>query len=172
MPQNLISFFSPRSTSFFSFLLCAILLCVAYSLEYFLGLEPCPLCILQRIVFMILGVLFLSASLHNPNATGVMVYNIIIICITLLGVSLAGRQLWIQHLPLDTMPACAADFNTLMERLPFLEALNIILKGTGECTKPDIIMGLSIALWSLLQYLSLMSVAVYNIAWIRKYRFL
>ena len=78
---------------------------IALFMEHAMGLEPCPLCILQRVTVIVTGLVTLVAALHHPGARGIRVYAIGAILAAVLGAALAIRQLWLQSLPKDQVPA-------------------------------------------------------------------
>ncbi|MGQ0659024.1 MAG: disulfide bond formation protein B, partial [Chromatiales bacterium] len=135
------------------FLICAALLGFGYYLQYVTGLEPCPLCIFQRVCFILLGATALVAFLHNPAALGARVYASLASVSTLAGIVFAGRQVWLQHLPPEKVPACGPGLEYWMQTLPVTETLRKVFRGSGECAEVDwTFFGLSIAEWSLLWF--------------------
>lgn len=129
---------------------CAGLLGYGYYLEHGVGLEPCPLCVLQRLAFFALLFICLIAALHNPGRTGVRFYATGGMLAAISGAALAGRQLWLQQLPPDQVPECGPDLAYMFDVMPLFEALGQILRGSGECAVIDwSFLGLSIAGWSL-----------------------
>ncbi|MCB5189407.1 disulfide bond formation protein B [Methylobacillus arboreus] len=126
------------------------------------NLEPCPLCISQRIAFMALGVLFLLAALHNPAALGRKVYGLLHFIAAGIGIGIAARHIWIQANPDKVMAECGAGFDYIMETFPLKKALDLIFKGTGECSAIDwTLFGLTIPQLSLIAFAGL---ALYAIA--------
>ncbi|WP_309044965.1 disulfide bond formation protein B [Marinobacter sediminicola] len=131
------------------FVVCAGLLGVAFYMEYVMGLEPCPLCWLQRFGFMGVGLVSLLAALHGPGEVGVRVYGLLLAVTAGAGLGVAGRQLWLQNLPADQVPACGPSVDYMLEVLPFMEVLSTALKGTGDCAAVVWrFLGLSIPGWS------------------------
>jgi len=121
----------------------------ALYLQYFEGLAPCPLCMLQRVVYIVIGLIALLACVHNPYIYGMRKYAIINTIFCLAGMGLAGRHIWLESLPADQVPACGPDLATMLEYLPIFEALKNAIMGSGDCAKIDWIMfSLSIADWS------------------------
>ena len=88
------------------FLVCAALLGVAFYMEHVMGLEPCPLCWLQRFGFMGAGLVSFLAFLQGPTGFGVRIYGFLLVLTSGAGLGIAGRQLWLQSLPADRVPAC------------------------------------------------------------------
>ena len=129
-----------RAQCLFAFAVCAALLAFAVYMQLKVGLVPCPLCIFQRIAFTATGVVFLIAGLHAPRgAFGQRAYALLALLAALIGVGIAGRHVWIQHLPPDQVPACGPGLDYLRELLPLsgvigqriYSALALIAAGVG-----------------------------------------
>lgn len=101
------------------------------------NLEPCPLCISQRIAYMSLGALFLVAALHNPGAIGRRIYGVLQFAAAATGAVIASRHIWIQANPDKVMTECGVGFDYLFQNFPAQRALQLIFKGTGECSSID-----------------------------------
>lgn len=135
------------------FLLCAGLLAFAYYLQFEKHLEPCPLCIFQRLFYFGAGIVFLIAAMHNPGRIGRVVYGMLSLILSMGGAAVAGRQVWLQHLPADQVPECGPGLNYMLEVFPLNKTLQMVLQGSGECAKVDWrFLGFSIAEWSLLVF--------------------
>jgi len=153
---------TPRLGYGLGFLACAGLLAFAYYLQYFQGQEPCPLCMLQRIAFIDMMVVFGVAALHSPARRGAVIYSALLFVMAAMGAGIAGRQVWLQHLPPDKVPACGPGLEYMLERFPLGEALSKIFAGSGECAEAGWrFLGLSIAEWSLAWLVTLGIFAVY-----------
>lgn len=138
-----------RAVFFLIFLLCAGLLGVAFYMEHVMGLEPCPLCWLQRFGFMAAGLVSLLAALHGPQGFGVRIYGFFLAVSAGAGLGVAGRQLWLQSLPADQVPACGPSVDYMLEVLPWMEVLTTALRGTGDCAEVTWrFLGLSIPGWT------------------------
>lgn len=138
------------------FTICAGLLGFAYFLQFRENLDPCPLCIFQRLAFISLGVVFLLAALHHPGRIGSRVYGVFIALSGLIGAGIAARHLWLQHLPPDRVPECGPGLDYMLEVFPLTETLRMAFTGSGECA--DIVwsfLGLSMPGWTLFWYLVL-----------------
>jgi protein dithiol:quinone oxidoreductase len=141
---------------------CAGLMAFAYYLQYVKGLQPCPLCMVQRGFFYALLALFVLAALHGPGRTGAIVYSSLIALFGLGGATAAGRQVWLQHLPPDKVPQCGPDLAFMLENFPLSRTLEKLFYGTGECAVVDwTFLGLSIAGWSLVWFIALALYAVW-----------
>lgn len=127
------------------------LLLFALYLQYFQNLLPCPLCMLQRVVFILIGAVALIAYIHNPHIFGMRIYGIINSLLSIMGLALASRHVWLENLPPGEVPDCGPSLEAMLEYLPIFEALKNAIMGSGECAKIDwTFMGLSIAMWSLI----------------------
>jgi protein dithiol:quinone oxidoreductase len=127
------SAFSCRAINFAGFLICAGLIAYALYAQFKLGLDPCPLCIFQRIGIIALGLVFLVAALHNARNWGAGVYAGLILIAALATVAVAARQLYIQHLPPGAIPSCGAPLSMMMKFMPLTAVIRKVLSGSGEC---------------------------------------
>ena len=152
----------PRRLAYLlGFLVCAALIGWALWLQYGQGLEPCPLCMFQRVAVIAVGLVFLAAAIHNPNRPGAAFYALLTLVIAGTGAALAGRQVWLQSLPKDQVPACGMGLSYMMESMPFLDVITRVLKGTGECAeKAWVFLGLSIAGWTLVFFVGMIVAAI------------
>jgi len=140
-----------RRGNLLGFLACAGLMGYALFVQYGIGLEPCPLCILQRIAVIVMGVLFLLAFLQDPGDKGAKVYGVLIDVAALAGVTVAARHMWIIAQPPGTVAECGASLDYMMDVLPLHEVLGKILTGSGECAKIDWqFLGLNMPTWVLI----------------------
>ena len=129
---------------------CAALLAYAYYLQYFDGQDPCPLCLVQRGFYYGIGLVLLAGAIHGPGRLGARVYAGLAFLLALGGLATASRQVWLQHLPADQVPACGPDLYFMVENFPFSRTLQLLLRGSGQCAEVHWkFLGLSIAEWSL-----------------------
>lgn len=144
-----------RALSSIVVLISIILLAAAYYFEYAEGLEPCPMCIMQRIVVFVLGWVALIAAIHNPDKSfGRRVYASVAGLFSLLGVALAARQSWIQIYPPEDIPTCGAPLEYMLELMPFMEVLSAVLTGTASCTEISWeFLGLTMPNWMILAFI-------------------
>lgn len=129
---------------------CFGLLGFGLYLQHFEGLEPCPMCIMQRYAFVIVALLALIAGLHGPRSFGQRAYAVLIGLVALTGAGIAARQSWMQRFPPE-IPECGPGLEFMLESFPLAQALPMIFRGAGDCAAIDwSLFGLSIANWSLL----------------------
>ncbi len=122
-----------RLPNFAGFIACAALIAYALYAQYHLGLDPCPLCIFQRVGILTLGVVFLFAGLHNPRGWGGRVYAVLIALAALATIGVAVDHLHVQSLPEGAVPSCGAPLGVLIQFTPWLELIRKVLTGSGEC---------------------------------------
>ena len=134
---------------------CVLLLGFAYYLQYVQGLQPCPLCLVQRgFFYLVMGVSILGA-LHGPGRIGTWAYAALMFLFAAGGAATAARQVWLQYLPRDKVPACGPDLAFMLENFPLSRTIEKLITGTGECAVIDwTFLGLSIAGWSLLWFVA------------------
>ena len=137
--------------------ICIAALAFAYFyLEAKLGLEPCPLCIFDRIVLAIMAGFFVLGFIHNPALLGRRIYAFFTLSMSLLGCALAGRHIYLQNLPPDQVPGCLPDFGYMLEEFPLLETIQMVLNSAGECAEIDwTFLGLTIPQQTLLVFIVL-----------------
>ena len=130
------------------FLACAGMMGFALYAQHVLLLEPCPLCVFQRIATIALGIVFLLAALHGPGPIGGRVYALLVLLAAGFGVGVAGWHVYLQNLPADEVPGCGPGFEYIMENFALFDALELIFQGSGECA--DVVwrlFGLSMPSW-------------------------
>lgn len=138
------------------FAICAVMIAFALFSQHFLDLEPCPLCIFQRIAVMALGVVFLLGALHNPESSfGRRVYGQLVILAALIGAAISARHSWLQHLPPEKVPECGPGLSYWLDTLPITSVLNKVFAGSGECAEVEwTLLGFSMPEWLLLAFLA------------------
>jgi disulfide bond formation protein DsbB len=125
-------------------------------LQYVKHQDPCPLCMVQRVIFVVILAVFALAALHGPKRIGVRIYAALIGVLSLGGVAVASRHIWIQNLPKDQVPACGPGLDYMLDTFPLAEVLKELMHGSGECAlKGWTFLTLGIPEWSLLCYLAL-----------------
>ncbi len=145
-----------RLVNIAGFLVCLGLMAYALYAQYGLGLEPCPLCIFQRIGIMLIGVTFLAAALHHPRGAGRYAYGALLALFMLFTAGIAARQLYIQSLPPGTLPSCGAPLSMMLRFMPVTEVVRKVLTGSGECGEVNwTFLGLAMPAWVLIAALAL-----------------
>ncbi|WP_445116883.1 disulfide bond formation protein B [Acinetobacter sp. WZC-1] len=153
------------------FLLLASVAGMAFALylEHVQGLEPCPLCVFQRVGLIGLGLVSLVAFVHNPGSGFFRRFYALLGGLAILwSAAVAARHVWLQHLPPDQVPSCGPGLNYWLDTLPLKSVFEQVLKGSGECAAIDwTFLGQSLPVWSLLFFSLLALVSVWQL--LRKY---
>lgn len=137
-----------RTANFLGATACAAFLFYAYFAQFVLHLEPCPLCIFQRVGVFANGVMFVIAALHDPAGWGRRVYGALLTLTALATIGVATRQLWIQSQPPGTVAACGASLDFMLKVFPLTDVLMKVLTGSGECARVDWrFLGLAMPAW-------------------------
>lgn len=143
---------------------CSFLMAVALFFEHQMNLEPCPLCILQRIMVICTGFIALLAVVHNPSLLGIKVYGGLVVVAAVAGGGVSIRQIWLQSLPANEVPACGASLDYLLDVFPLTEVLSMVLSGDGTCAEVVwSFLGVSIPGWTLAGFIGLVAIGVFQI---------
>jgi disulfide bond formation protein DsbB len=147
-----------RPAYLLGFLVCAALMGWALYLQYGLDLDPCPLCVFQRIAVIAMGIVFLVAAVHNPRRGGAAVYALLTLIVAGTGAALAAWHVWIQAQPKGSVAACGMGLNYMLETLPLTEVIGRVLKGSGECAEQGwLFMGLAIPSWTFVFFIAMIA---------------
>jgi disulfide bond formation protein DsbB len=144
----------PRRVWLLILLVCVGLLSFGMYLQHVLGLEPCPMCIVQRYVMVLMaGVALLGSVLSGRKAT--LTVGGVLVLLAVGGAYVAARQTWLQWYPPEVV-SCGRDFYGMIETFPLQRAIPMIFKGGGDCSKVDwTFLGGSIANWSFVVFVGL-----------------
>lgn len=128
-------------------IVCFFAIGFALFAQNYWDLKPCSLCVIQRVIFLTLGIFFIAAAFWAfSSKLCCWIFNSCLLVISLCGTAVASKQIWLQHLPPDKVPMCGPGLNYLLENYPLLETLKIVLEGSGDCAKVDWqVLGLSMA---------------------------
>ncbi len=155
MPHSLKDV-SVRQASVAGLLFCVLMMAVALFLEHVMGLEPCPLCIFQRVAVLATAAVLAVAALHNPKGRWGILYGVLGLVGVAGGIAVAGRHVWLQSLPPDQVPSCGPGLDYMMDVLPMRDVLTHVLTGSGECADIDFLfLGLSLPAWTLVGFVVL-----------------
>ncbi len=160
-------FFKPRVASAFVFIACTSLLAFGLYLQESLGLEPCPMCIVQRYALILIAICAgLGWFINRPRV--LLGFSVTAQCLAAFGAFVAARQSWLQWFPPETL-SCGRDLYGMIENFPLKRAIPMIFKGSGDCTVVDwTFLGGSIANWSyicfilILTYITILQIKAYK----------
>ena len=145
--------------------ICISGLIAAFYMEHIMGLNPCPLCQLQRLAMFFSGLFALLAFIHQPKLLGGRIYLGFITLSSCAGIGVAARQLWLQQLPKDQVPACGPGLEYLLDVFPLFEVLQQVLSGSGECAEIAWqLWGISLPGWSAIMFLALLIICGYYLS--------
>jgi disulfide bond formation protein DsbB len=135
----------------------------ALYMEHMMHLEPCPLCIFQRIAVIVAGLIAITAALHNPAQVGIKVYGLLVVLASAVGSALAARQLYLQSLPEDQVPSCGPGLDYLLDVFPMQEVIQMVLVGDGSCAEVVwTLLGISIPGWTLVGFIGLITLGLFQ----------
>ena len=137
------------------FAACVALMVTALWLQHVGGLEPCPLCVLQRGAVIAIGAVMLAGAIHDPGTVGRRVYGALITVGAIAGAGVAGRHVWLQHLPPGRTPECGPGLEYMLGAFPLTDVIEMVLRGSGECAEVQwTFLSLSIPEWTLLTFIA------------------
>ncbi|MED5239959.1 MAG: disulfide bond formation protein B [Pseudomonadota bacterium] len=152
---------APRLLNLLALLGCIVAMAGALYLQHVDGLEPCPLCIFQRVGVMAAALVLLVAVLHGPKRVGVRVYAVLTALASMGGGAISIRHIWLQSLPADEVPACGPGLEYMLDVFPLQNVVQQVLAGSGECAELDwSFLGLSLPAWTLVVFSGLLLVAL------------
>ncbi len=147
-----------RTANSLGALACGGLLAYAYYAQFVMHLEPCPLCIFQRVGIFGIGLIFAIAAAHDPASWGRRVYAGLLALASLATIGVAARHLYIQSQPPGTVAACGASLDFMLKVFPLTDVLVKVLTGSGECAKIEWrFMGLAMPAWVLIAAVALLA---------------
>jgi protein dithiol:quinone oxidoreductase len=144
------------------FFACIAMLAYAYYVQFDLGIEPCPLCIFQRIAVIVMGVFFLIGAVHAPRAGGRKGYALLVLLGAAAGAGVAAYHLWVQHLPPDPMAGCTPGWNYMVENFPINKVLKMAFTGHADCAEISwTFLGLAMPFWTLVAFVAIGAAAIW-----------
>lgn len=155
---------TPRTLFLLAFLGCLALMGGALYLEHALGLNPCPMCIVQRVFVILFGLVCLIAALHGPARLGRRVYAVLALLFAAGGAATAARQVWLQSVPADQLEACLPSLEFMVQALPLQEIVRLVFQGTADCAEVSwTLFGLSLPEWSLLAFIGMLLFSLFQL---------
>ncbi|WP_174874509.1 disulfide bond formation protein B [Vogesella oryzae] len=144
-------------------IVCAGAMGYALYAQHVLGLEPCPLCIFQRVGIIATGVLAAIFAIVNPRRLAAKLAALLVALAALAGGMVSAWHVYLQHLPKDQVPACGPGLDFMLQTLPLSQVLATVFKGSGECAEINwVFLGQSMPLWTGLLFVALIAAALWN----------
>jgi disulfide bond formation protein DsbB len=146
-------FFASRALFIYGLLLVVLSLSYAIYLQFFKSIEPCSLCVFQRLAYVVYALVVVVALIHHPERWGLRVYAFITLLPLSLGLLLSVRQAWIQSLPADHVPGCGPGLNFLLQEFAVSKVVRVVWAGSSDCAIVTWrFLNLSMAVWSALLF--------------------
>lgn len=153
-----------RSTNVILAVGCAGLIGIGLYFQYALGLIPCALCITQRVFIIAVGVVAAIAAVAGFTGLGRRVCAVLGVLLAVIGGGFSSRQLWLQSLPEDMVPACGPSLGYMLENFPLGQAFSLLLQGDGNCAETVwTFLGVSIPGWTLVAFIGLAAINVWQL---------
>lgn len=144
------------------FIFISALLAFGSYLQLVEGIEPCPLCIMQRYAFVVAALFALFGAIHNPKGWMLRLWSLLMTLGALIGSGVAIRQIWLQHNP-PTVSTCGPSLNYMLDRFPLAEVLPKLFHGDGDCSEVTwTFLQLSIAEWALISFAAIIAVGLWT----------
>ncbi|MFZ0219459.1 MAG: disulfide bond formation protein B [Candidatus Aquirickettsiella sp.] len=144
-----------------TFFLCVLVLMVAVYLQYKVGIIPCPLCIIQRFIITLLGLLFLMGALFNFEAFTRCFLHTITFLLGVAGAVVASRQLWLEHFPSEQLISCQAAVAQYSTSVYFHKIIELFFQGTSNCGSGTWrFLNLSMPMWTLIIFIVLAAISL------------
>ena len=133
-----------------------------YYLEGVLNLDPCPLCMVDRAILVVIALVSLIALVHNSSGVMRWVYTIVSSLFSMIGIGVAARHIWLQGLPPDQVPECGPDLTYMLEVFPLADVIKRIFTGSGQCAEVSwTFIGMTIPQQTLLLFILLLVLTVF-----------
>ena len=143
-------------------LLSFLLVGLALTIQTQFNLEPCPLCVSQRIVFILIGLLFLVFSFLNPTRLIKFIHLVSLLVVNIAGIVFAIKHILIQGKWITVPAECGIDLDYMFENFPIREAFSLLFKGTGDCSEIDwLFLGFTLPQLALISYIMFSILTVY-----------
>jgi len=145
---------SPARVALVLGFVCAGLVGASFFVEHVLGIEPCPLCIIQRLTYIGLIPVFLAAAVTRPHGRAQRALFWTAAALTLAGLGVAGYQTQLQLFPAPVVASCSASLSYMLDTMAVTDVLARMLHATGDCSDTSFkILGFTLAQASLVIFL-------------------
>jgi len=155
-------FLSFKKVNLFGSLLAFTLVGLAVFIQAQYNLEPCPLCVTQRIIFIVIGSLFLLFSFFSPNQLIRFIHFASLLLANIVGSIFAIKHILIQSKWIIVPAECGIDLDYMFENFPLTEAFSLLFRGTGDCSEIDwLFLGFTLPQLALISYIMFSILTVY-----------
>ena len=142
-----------RKTVLFLVVLSIFAACGSFISQYVLGMNPCVLCILQRLCVLAVGLLAIVTAFSSQSSKFARSLSALLIAApAVYGAGVAAYQIWLQSLPPGTAPSCGAPWTFRLRDWPLFDWFEPIVRGFGNCAEPDYLFGVVLPVWSILYF--------------------
>ena len=142
-----------RKTVLFLVVLSIFAACGSFVSQYVLGMNPCVLCILQRLCVLAVGLLAIVTAFSSQSSKFARSLSALLIAApAVYGAGVASYQIWLQSLPPGTAPSCGAPWTFRLRDWPLFDWFEPIVRGFGNCAEPDYLIGVALPVWSILYF--------------------
>ena len=142
-----------RKTVLFLVVLSIFAACGSFISQYVLGMNPCVLCILQRLCVLAVGLLAIVTAFSSQSSKFARSLSALLIAApAVYGTGVAAYQIWLQSLPPGTAPSCGAPWTFRLRDWPLFDWFEPIIRGFGNCAEPDYLFGVTLPVWSILYF--------------------
>lgn len=156
-------YYSVNALNVYGIIVCAGLLSASAYFQIVMGMQPCPLCIVQRMMLVVIGLL-LMLQLSTENVIADRIIGVTAFLAAGIGSVASGRQVWLQFLPADQIPVCGPNLDFMLKNLPITEAFRLLLEGSGDCAVVQwSFLGLSMPEWTLAVFIAYMLMCLINL---------
>ena len=164
--KNLTSF---TKVNLLGAILSFIMIGAALLIQLIYELEPCPLCITQRIIFIVIGFIFVFFLLLKHNFIPRIAHLLMLATASITGIVFSARHIMIQEKWITVPAECGIDLNYMFENFPLTQAMNLLFKGTGDCSNIDWnFIGITLPQLALMGYLLFLTIAIITFLKIKK----
>lgn len=157
-----------KSLCLTGFVTCIALLASAYYFQFALEMEPCPLCIMQRVATLMVALGCLMGFFLSERPLGLLIASVWTLLSSFFGIYLAHHHNWLQNLPADQVPSCGPSLEYMLDAFPMMEIITVLLRGNGNCAEISwSFAGLSMPGWLLIFFIGFAIASAFGIftAW-------
>lgn len=157
-----------KMLSLTGFITCVALLASAYYFQFALDMEPCPLCIMQRVATAMVAIGCFAAFFLAERALPLLIASIWTLLSSFFGIYLSHHHNWLQNLPADQVPSCGPSLEYMLDAFPVMDVITVLLRGNGNCAEVSwSFWGLSMPGWLMVFFIGFAIASAYGVftAW-------